>query len=59
MTDQMHESFPEPSPVQDHTDPPTLDQTDFKGASIRMKGIVDEISAFQRTFRNAKKVTGQ
>lgn len=32
---------------------------DFSGNSIRTKGIVDEIGAFVRTTRNAKKVTGQ
>lgn len=44
---------------EDHTNPYLTSIGDFSTNSIRMKGIVDEVSAFARTFRNAKKVTGQ
>ena len=52
--------------MEDHT-PDTFTESkpyntpvgDFSSNSIRTKGIVDEIGAFVRIGRNAKKVTGQ
>lgn len=54
-----HNEIPIAQKYFDSSDPYQTPLGNFSTNSIRTKGIVDEFGAFARTFRNAKKVTGQ